>query len=199
MAPEREGGARERATAGATAAGRGPRTRLDQPRPPRRRILPEWDPDAFGRLSERVARFIGTGRFLVWMTVVIILWVLWNIAAPSELRFDEYPFIFLTLALSLQASYAAPLILLAQNRQDDRDRVNLEQDRKQNERSIADTEFLTREIAALRVGLGEVATRDWMRSELQDMLKELEERHDGHRERGVFPAERPPGRDVDDR
>ena len=88
------------------------------------------------------------------MTVVIIVWVLWNIAAPSDLRLDEYPFIFLTLVLSLQASYAAPLILLAQNRQDDRDRVNLEQDRKQNERSIADTEYLTREIAALRIGLG---------------------------------------------
>ena len=128
------------------------------------------------------------------MTVVIILWVAWNIAAPRDLRFDEYPFIFLTLMLSLQASYAAPLILLAQNRQDDRDRVNLEQDRKQNERSIADTEYLTREIAALRIGLGEVATRDWIRSELQDIVKELEERHDGHRhEPGVFPAERPPG------
>ncbi|WP_333756520.1 DUF1003 domain-containing protein [Streptomyces sp. IBSBF 3352] len=198
MAPEREGG-RERAAAGATAAGRGPRTRLDQPRPPRRRLLPEWDPDAFGRLSERIARFIGTGRFLVWMTVVIIVWVLWNIAAPSELRFDEYPFIFLTLALSLQASYAAPLILLAQNRQDDRDRVNLEQDRKQNERSIADTEYLTREIAALRVNLGEVATRDWMRSELQDLVKELDAHRNGHHDRGVFPAERSPGRDVDDR
>ncbi|GAA3219789.1 hypothetical protein GCM10020256_25190 [Streptomyces thermocoprophilus] len=133
------------------------------------------------------------------MTVVIVLWVLWNVAAPHELRFDEYPFIFLTLMLSLQASYAAPLILLAQNRQDDRDRVNLEQDRKQNERSIADTEYLTREIAALRIGLGEVATRDWIRSELQDLVKELDERHDGHRGRAVFPAERSPGRDVDDR
>ncbi|WP_369273246.1 DUF1003 domain-containing protein [Streptomyces sp. R11] len=203
MAPEREG-TRERVVSGATATTRAPRTRLDQPRPPRRRILPEWDPEAFGRLSERVARFIGTGRFLVWMTIVIIVWVLWNIAAPGDLRFDEYPFIFLTLALSLQASYAAPLILLAQNRQDDRDRVNLEQDRKQNERSIADTEYLTREIAALRIGLGEVATRDWMRSELQDLLKDLDERgnghrHGGHREHGVFPADRSPGRDVDDR
>lgn len=146
------------------------------------RLLPEWDPEAFGRLSERIARFLGTGRFIVWMTVVIILWVVWNVAAPSALRFDEYPFIFLTLALSLQASYAAPLILLAQNRQDDRDRVNLEQDRKQNERSIADTEYLTREIAALRIGLGEVATRDWIRSELQDLVKELEDRRDGHPE-----------------
>jgi uncharacterized membrane protein len=198
MAPERDSGRAERAPAGATAATR-PRVRLDQPRPPRRRLLPEYDPDAFGRLSERIARFLGTGRFLVWMTAVIIMWVAWNSLAPRHLRFDEYPFIFLTLMLSLQASYAAPLILLAQNRQDDRDRVNLEQDRKQNERSIADTEYLTREVAALRIGLGEVATRDWIRSELQDMVKELDGRHDGH---GVFPAataERTPGRDIDDR
>jgi uncharacterized membrane protein len=205
MTPEREtpsreripsAGARERTPAGATATSR-PRARLDQPRPPRRRLLPEWDPEAFGRLSERIARFLGTGRFIVWMTIVIIAWVLWNIFAPHDLRFDNYPFIFLTLMLSLQASYAAPLILLAQNRQDDRDRVNLEQDRKQNERSIADTEYLTREIASLRIGLGEVATRDWIRSELQDLMKELEarQRHDGH---VVFPAERPHGRDVDD-
>ncbi|MGW0815389.1 DUF1003 domain-containing protein [Streptomyces viridiviolaceus] len=200
MVPERESTARERVLSGATAASRPRGPRLDQPRPPRRRILPEWDPEAFGRLSERVARFIGTGRFLVWMTVVIIVWVLWNVSVPSSLRFDEYPFIFLTLALSLQASYAAPLILLAQNRQDDRDRVNLEQDRKQNERSIADTEYLTREIAALRIGLGEVATRDWIRSELQDVIKELEERQNGHRPApGVFPADRSGGRDVHDR
>jgi uncharacterized membrane protein len=163
--------------AGATAAPRA-RVRLDQPRETRRRWLPSYDPEAFGNLSERIARFLGTGRFIVWMTVTIILWVLWNVFAPHELRFDSYPFIFLTLALSLQASYAAPLILLAQNRQDDRDRVNLEQDRKQNERSIADTEYLTREVAALRVNLGEVATRDWIRSELQDVLKEIEERGD---------------------
>ncbi|MFI5974020.1 DUF1003 domain-containing protein [Streptomyces sp. NPDC051452] len=199
MAPERES-TRERTPAGATAASR-PRARLDQPRPPRRRILPEWDPEAFGRLSEKIARFLGTGRFIVWMTIVIIAWVVWNIAAPRQLRFDQYPFIFLTLMLSLQASYAAPLILLAQNRQDDRDRVNLEQDRKQNERSIADTEYLTREVAALRMGLGEVATRDWIRSELQDLLKDLEERR-RHESHVVFPAERAersPGRDADDR
>ncbi|MFE0171486.1 DUF1003 domain-containing protein [Streptomyces sp. NPDC059002] len=169
------------------------RFRLDQPRVPRTKLLPDYDPEAFGRLSERIARFLGTGRFIVWMTVVIILWVVWNIAAPDELRFDQYPFIFLTLMLSLQASYAAPLILLAQNRQDDRDRVNLEQDRKQNERSIADTEYLTREIASLRMGLGEVATRDWIRSELQDLVKELEEQH------AVFPQERSRGSDVGDR
>ena len=197
MTPERES-TRERTPAGATATTR-TRARLDQPRSPRRRFLPEYDPEAFGRLSERIARFLGTGRFIVWMTVVIIAWVLWNIFAPRDVRFDNYPFIFLTLMLSLQASYAAPLILLAQNRQDDRDRVNLEQDRKQNERSIADTEYLTREIASLRIGLGEVATRDWIRSELQDLVKELEERENGHHKHVVFPAERSHGRDVDDR
>ncbi|AZQ75695.1 DUF1003 domain-containing protein [Streptomyces luteoverticillatus] len=159
-----------------------PRARLDLPRVKRSRWLPEYDPEAFGRMSERIARFLGTGRFIVWMTVVIVLWVVWNTSVPGNLRFDRYPFIFLTLVLSLQASYAAPLILLAQNRQDDRDRVNLEQDRKQNERSIADTEYLTREIAGLRMGLGEVATRDWIRSEFQDLVRELEQRR-------VFPAE----------
>ncbi|MBV9026013.1 MAG: DUF1003 domain-containing protein [Streptomycetaceae bacterium] len=172
------------------------RTRLDVPRSQSRSLLPAYDPEAFGRLSERVARFLGTGRFLVWMTVVLIAWVVWNTSAPSALRFDQYPFIFMNLGLSLQAAYAAPLILLAQNRQDDRDRVNLDRDRRQNERSIADTEYLTREIAGLRMNLGEVATRDWIRSELQDMLKELEERqyaqlraelHDGQHLREAAP------------
>ncbi|MFG3495017.1 DUF1003 domain-containing protein [Streptomyces sp. NPDC047928] len=185
MAPERmpEWGARERAAQRERAAARervAPRTRLDQPldqpRVRRPRLLPEYDPEAFGRMSERIARFLGTGRFIVWMTVFIITWLIWNTTAPDALRFDPFPFIFLTLMLSLQASYAAPLILLAQNRQDDRDRVNLEQDRAQNERSIADTEYLTREIAALRMGLGEVATRDWIRSELEDLARELAER-----------------------
>ncbi|MGW4374352.1 DUF1003 domain-containing protein [Streptomyces albidoflavus] len=170
-----------------------PRIRLDVPRAPRRRVLPEYDPDAFGRLSERIARFLGTGRFIVWMTVIIILWVVWNVSVSESLRFDTYPFIFLTLALSLQASYAAPLILLAQNRQDDRDKVNLEQDRKQNERSIADTEFLSREVAALRQNLGEVATRDWIRSELQDLLRELDERGRAVEE-GAGPGEGGPDR-----
>ncbi|MGA4839773.1 DUF1003 domain-containing protein [Streptomyces sp. G45] len=191
--------ARDREPRGERREGRGegrenrPRFRLDQPRAPRRKLLPDYDPEAFGRLSERIARFLGTGRFIVWMTVVIILWVVWNVSAPKELRFDQYPFIFLTLMLSLQASYAAPLILLAQNRQDDRDRVTHEQDRKQNERSIADTEYLTRELASLRMGLGEVATRDWLRSELQDLVRELEE------QRALFPSESRPARDVGDR
>ncbi|NUU26228.1 MAG: DUF1003 domain-containing protein [Streptomycetaceae bacterium] len=156
------------------------RPRLDQPRLPRRRlsVLPKYDPESFGMFSERIARFLGTGRFLVYMTATVALWVLWNIVVPEGLRFDEYPFIFLTLALSLQASYAAPLILLAQNRQDDRDRVNLEQDRARNDRNIADTEYLTREVAALRIALGEVATRDFLRSELQSLMKELDDRRD---------------------
>ncbi|MFE0632350.1 DUF1003 domain-containing protein [Streptomyces sp. NPDC058864] len=168
--------ARDGTARGGAVSEERPRIRLDQPRVPRISLLPSYDPEAFGRLSEKIARFLGTGRFIVWMTVVIIAWVAWNALAPRDLRWDSYPFIFLTLMLSLQASYAAPLILLAQNRQDDRDRVNLEQDRKANERSIADTEYLTREVAALRLGLGEVATRDWIRSELQDLLKDIDER-----------------------
>src|SRR3954464_7779156 len=172
MAPERES-SRERTPAGATAATR-PRARLDQPRPPRRRLLPDYDPEAFGRLSERIARFLGTGRFIVWMTVIIIAWVAWNVFAPPALRFDTYPFIFLTLMLSLQASYAAPLILLAQNRQEDRDRVVAEGDRKDNSRAHADMEFLAREMASLRMALGEVATRDYVRSELRTLLHELD-------------------------
>jgi uncharacterized membrane protein len=173
--------------AGTATGSTGSRVRLDQPRVPRRSLLPEYDPDAFGRLSEKIARFLGTGRFIVWMTVAVIVWIGWNTLMPAAVRFDEYPFIFLTLALSLQASYAAPLILLAQNRQDDRDRVNLEQDRKQNERSIADTEFLSREVASLRLGLGEVATRDWLRSELQDLARELQHRN-GERPHGPGPV-----------
>ena len=156
------------------------RTRLDQPRDTRRMTLPRpsYDAEAFGRFSERIARFLGTGRFLVYMTGFILVWVAWNLVAPAETRWDTYPFIFLTLMLSLQASYAAPLILLAQNRQEARDRVNLEQDRDANARSRADMEFLAREVASLRMAIGEVATRDYVRSELRILLTELEER--GH-------------------
>ncbi|MFI0452923.1 DUF1003 domain-containing protein [Actinomadura sp. 6N118] len=151
-------------------------SRLEQPREIRRTVLPRphYDPESFGRLSERIARFLGTARFLVYMTVFVAVWILWNLLAPASLKFDPYPFIFLTLMLSLQASYAAPLILLAQNRQDDRDRVQYEQDRARGDRTISDTEYLTREVAALRLALNEVATRDFLRSELQGMLKELD-------------------------
>ena len=154
------------------------RTRLDQPRDTRRMTLPRpsYDAEAFGRFSERIARFLGTGRFLVYMTGFILVWVAWNLVAPAETRWDTYPFIFLTLMLSLQASYAAPLILLAQNRQEARDRVNLEQDRDANARSRADMEFLAREVASLRMAIGEVATRDYVRSELRALLADLEDR-----------------------
>lgn len=150
--------------------------RLDQPREVRRTLLPRihYDPESFGRLSERIARFLGTARFIVYMTVFVTVWIGWNLLAPPALKFDPYPFIFLTLMLSLQASYAAPLILLAQNRQDDRDRVQYESDRARGDRSIADTEYLTREIAGLRVALNEVVTRDFLRSELQQILKEMD-------------------------
>jgi uncharacterized membrane protein len=170
-----------RTTAWRTAARR---AALDQPREVRRTLLPrpQYDPDAFGQLAERIARFLGTARFIVYMTIFVAGWLGWNLVAPGGLRFDPYPFIFLTLMLSLQASYAAPLILLAQNRQDDRDRVQYEQDRAREERAVADTEYISREIAGLRIALREVATRDFLRSELQQVLKELDGAggHNGH-------------------
>jgi uncharacterized membrane protein len=143
-----------------------PDRRLDQPKGVRR-TAPRYDREAFGRFAETIARFIGTARFLVLQTGVIILWVLWNFLAPRDLRFDGYPFIFLTLVLSLQAAYAAPLILLAQNRQDDRDRINLDEDRQRAQQARADIEYVARELAAVRIALGELATRDFIRSELE--------------------------------
>ncbi|KGN33649.1 membrane protein [Knoellia sinensis KCTC 19936] len=153
--------------------------RLDQPREAKRQFLtrPEaLSSEAFGVLSEKFARYMGTAYFLIGMTVFVLTWVVWNLVAPRDWRFDDYPFIFLTLMLSLQASYAAPLILLAQNRQADRDRVMLEQDRTRDERNLADTEFLTREVAALRIAMRDSATRDFVRGELRDLLDEMEER-----------------------
>lgn len=150
---------------------RGPR--LDQPLVRGRSLRPSVDSDTAGRVSERVARFLGSWRFLGYMTFVVFSWLLWNIFAPGDFRIDAYPFLFLTLALSLQASYAAPLILLAQNRQADRDRVRFQEDREQTERLLADSDFLTREIASLRLALGEVATRDYLRSEIRDLLEEF--------------------------
>ena len=147
--------------------------RLDTPRETRRSLRGTIDPETFGRLSERFARALGTARFLVYMSAFVLSWVLWNTFGPEGLRYDEFPFIFLTLILSLQASYAAPLILLAQNRQADRDRIALNEDRAQNARNIADTEYLTRELASLRIALGDVATRDYLRNELGDIAKEI--------------------------
>ena len=158
------------------------RARLDQPREVRRNFLSinaarrrrDADPERFGRFAETFARFLGTARFLTYMTIFVVIWLGWNAPyGPDRWRWDEYPFIFLTLILSLQASYAAPLILLAQNRQEARDRVTQEQDRESNAQSHADMEFLAREVASLRMGLGEVATRDFLRGELRGLLSDL--------------------------
>ena len=146
---------------------------LEFPREARRTLKPSYDPEAFGRWSEKFARFLGTARFLVNMTAFVLLWVTWNSLAPDNLKFDHYPFIFLTLLLSLQASYAAPLILLAQNRQADRDRIQGNKDREREERNIADTEYLTRELASLRTALGDVTTRDYLHSEISDAIEEI--------------------------
>ena len=160
------------------ADGRRPGSRLDTPADTRRVLVrrPAYDADMFGIFAEQFARFMGTARFLIYMTLFVVTWVVWNLAAPEDLRFDNYPFIFLTLMLSLQASYAAPLILLAQNRQETRDKVIAEQDRQANARAHADMEFLAREVASLRMAVGEVATRDFLRSELRSLLSDLDER-----------------------
>ena len=154
--------------------------RLDTPKAARRSWLPRMQPDAFGKISEGIARFMGTPVFLLWLTLFCIVWLAWNSWGPENLRFDSAAngFTALTLMLSLQASYSAPLILLAQNRQTDRDRVQAEQDRQRAERNLADTEFLAREMAALRIALSEVATRDFVRSELRNLMEELTERED---------------------
>lgn len=138
--------------------------RLDQPRA-KGLSAPKIDADAFGRFSEGIARLLGTGRFLAGQTILVIIWITLNLAAVS-LRWDPYPFILLNLAFSTQAAYAAPLILLAQNRQADRDRVQSEEDRSRASSQQAETEYLARELASLRTSIGELATRDFIRSEL---------------------------------
>jgi uncharacterized membrane protein len=144
------------------------RQRLDTPRLSRRRLTPQFDVEAAGRFGESFARFLGTGRYLAMQTVFVVVWILLNLFALS-LRWDPYPFILLNLAFSTQAAYAAPLILLAQNRQENRDRVALEEDRRRAEQTKADTEYLARELAALRLAVGEVATRDYLRRELEEL------------------------------
>jgi uncharacterized membrane protein len=153
-----------------------PRPRLYTPRTSRI-VRPRVDPDAVGQATESLARFFGTGTYLGLQTVVVVVWIIVNVAAVS-LRFDPYPFILLNLAFSTQAAYAAPLILLAQNRQENRDRVALEEDRRRAEETKADTEYLARELAALRLAIGDVAkTRDYLRRELEDLRGLLEDRH----------------------
>lgn len=172
------------------------RAGLDTPRTrtgPRLRFRSNVDPESFGRGAERFARFMGTARFLVYMSAFVAVWLLWNTLAPEDVQFDPRAlnYTLLTLILSLQASYAAPLILLAQNRQTDRDRVQNAQDRLAGERALADTEFLTREVADLKIALREVATRDFLRSELRTLLEELLDRQDEADAGDDAPRERP--------
>ena len=154
-----------------------PRDDLARPIGQRRRLVSriKIDQEKFGRASEAFARAMGTGQFLIWMTVFVTVWLTWNSIAPVGVQFDprSLNFTLLTMILSLQASYAAPLILLAQNRQADRDRVKTEQDRQRAERNLADTEYLAREVVALRLAMEELATKDDVRDEVRDMMKEL--------------------------
>jgi uncharacterized membrane protein len=149
---------------------------VTKPTPPRRLYTPRTsrgfslrlDPEAIGQSTEAIARFFGTGRYLLIQTLIVIVWIAVNLIAV-EYRFDPYPFILLNLAFSTQAAYAAPLILLAQNRQENRDRVTLEEDRRRASQTKADTEFLARELAALRLAVGEVVTREYLRDELEEL------------------------------
>jgi uncharacterized membrane protein len=149
------------------------RQRLDTPRTSRRFAL-NFDVEAVGRFSESIARFLGTGRYLAMQTIFVIIWIALNLIAVKW-RWDPYPFILLNLAFSTQAAYAAPLILLAQNRQENRDKVALEEDRRRAQQTKADTEYLARELAALRLAVGEVATRDYLRRELEELREKLTE------------------------
>ncbi|MDO4899275.1 DUF1003 domain-containing protein [Actinomyces sp.] len=181
---------------------------LDQPITRRRSRLLRWlgprrstRSDGFGRFAEATARFMGSPKFVAYMTIFVVAWIAANILLAkinADAPWDPYPFILLNLAFSTQASYSAPLILLAQNRQDDRDRVIAEQDRQRAERNLEDTEYLTREIASLRLAMNDVATRDFVRSELRVVLEELlqeerrtrEELHDDIVEEGQDAGER---------
>ncbi|OBI80175.1 DUF1003 domain-containing protein [Mycobacterium sp. E740] len=171
------------------------RSRLDTPLESRRRFSFNVDPEAVGNFSESIARFLGTGRYLAWQTIIVIVWICLNLFAIG-LQWDPYPFILLNLAFSTQAAYAAPLILLAQNRQENRDRVSLDEDRRRALQTKADTEYLARELAALRLAVGEVVTRDYLRRELEEMREMLAQlqapTHDAADDRGgrTEPSER---------
>ncbi len=172
--------------------------RLNTPGPRRRALFPgvKLDSELFGSFAESFARTMGTAGFLFWMTVFIVAWIVINQINPTLFN-DGFPFIFLTLLLSLQASYAAPLILLAQNRQEARDRIMVEDDRRTAAQSRADMDFLAREIASLRMRLGEVATRDFVRAELRDLLEELDHRADEDAEANTEPRRpSPAGREA---
>jgi uncharacterized membrane protein len=134
-----------------------------------------YDADAFGRFSEGIARLLGTGRFLFWQTMLVIGWIVLNTVGLVR-HWDPYPFILLNLAFSTQAAYAAPLILLAQNRQDDRDRASIERDRAVAARTQADTEFLARELAAVRLALSDVVTTQDLEDSLSQLAKLITDR-----------------------
>jgi uncharacterized membrane protein len=152
------------------------RNDLSEPRR-RSRLDFSYDPEAFGRFSESIARYLGTARFLVWQTGVIVIWLAFNILPPESWQFDPWDrgLVLLTLLLSLQASYAAPLILLAQNRQERRDRVAGEHDREVAERTQADTEFLAREIAGVRLALADVVTGEELRDQLDALVRAIDD------------------------
>ncbi len=137
-----------------------------------------YDPESFGRMAERLARFLGTGRYLVAQSIVVVVWIAINMAAGAAGIWDKYPFILLNLVFSTQAAYAAPLILLAQNREADRDRADTERDRELNARSLADTEFLAREMAAIRVALESKADREDLRATLAELTRAIERLHE---------------------
>jgi uncharacterized membrane protein len=170
--------------------------RMDAPKGLRPAVIPvryRDSQDRFGRFTEWIARAMGTPWFILALTVFVIFWISWNTLMPPALRFDSAAlgFIALTLVLSLQASYAAPLILLAQNRQDDRDRVQIEQDRQRAERNLADTEYLAREVVALRLAVREMASKEFIRTELRALLDELEkQRENDDAQTGTVPSER---------
>jgi uncharacterized membrane protein len=147
----------------------GPRSDLTAPRGASPRMGARYDADAFGRISEATARFLGTGRYLVGQSLFVVVWIALNTVGFIR-HWDPYPFILLNLAFSTQAAYAAPLILLAQNRQDDRDRASIERDREVAARTQADTEFLARELASVRLSLADVVTT----RDLDDRLSRLE-------------------------
>ena len=150
----------------------GDRSDLSSPRGLGPRVGARYDADAFGQISESVARFLGTGRYLVGQTVFVVIWLALNTVGFIQ-HWDPYPFILLNLAFSTQAAYAAPLILLAQNRQDDRDRASIERDREVAARTQADTEFLARELAAVRLALADVVTLEDLDNRIDHLEKLL--------------------------
>ena len=137
---------------------------------------PSYDPDAFARFAERMARFLGTGRYLAAQTIFVIIWIAINLVGAS-LRWDPYPFILLNLAFSTQAAYAAPMILLAQNRQADRERAEIERDREMNARSLAATDYLARELAGIRLALERKPDRDDVTDAIERLARAIEQNH----------------------